>query len=118
MSSAEIAKQIILNWKPEAFDGSSARNTIKPTIDSLQAMAKGLPLDIEDEDINSALKNQYPGSTHKRLFKNKQPLCTVNIHFPTPETKQNAIDNGLLIETHKMLFRIEPIHNTLNNHGS
>ena len=82
---------------------------LKPTNDSLQSMAKGIPQDLIDNQIKSALEPQYPGFTHRCLAKDGQSLRPVNIQFSTLDIKNTVIDKGLLIDSFNKLFQIQPM---------
>ena len=117
LASKQAVNDVISNWKIDSFGGSEVRSTIKPNDGLLQGMAKGIPLDIDDDTIKSALDEQYPGSKHTRLVKNERQLRTVNIHFVSSEMKTQAVNKGLLIKSYNMLFCVEPLHHSAVNNG-
>lgn len=116
LSSTQAVNDVISKWKTDSFGGSVVRNTIRPKDVSLQGMAKGLPLDISDDEIKTALAEHYPGSTPTRLVKNGKKLRTVNIYFASSEMRSEAVDKGLPLQPYNMLFRVEPLHPPVNHH--
>lgn len=117
LSSKETVEKVVTDWRPDSFGGTTVRATIKPSSNTLHGMVKGVPLDITDHDIMTAVNHQYPDSTHARLSKNDQPLRTIKITFADAEQKNKAIAEGLLLDTYNMLFRVEPPYQTTSNNG-
>lgn len=110
LASPELVKQIVEEWKPESFDGSTARATIKPTTDDHVGMARHIPLDVTDEEILEAVTHSYPGATHERFYKDGKPLRTIKIKFTTDSQLSAALTKGILFESQHMLFGIELPH--------
>ena len=115
LNSQSDAEKIIQQWKPNSFGGSLVRATIDPQdTDKHAAMIRGVPLNISHEDIDNALKQQYPGAHHLRLSKDDQPLRTIKVTFVDNTQLQLAIKQNLLLPSHNMLFRPELPYSTAN----
>lgn len=79
-------------------------------------MARGVPLDLPDEDLTAAVNSNFPGCLNYRLRTTAGiPLRTVKLEFPNRELLEKAINNGLLIESHHLLLRVEYPHANFNN---
>ena len=50
---------------------------------------------MESEDIDEALREQYPGSTHKRIAKGGKNLETVRVTFSSEEQIEEACLRGV-----------------------
>ena len=116
LSSKETAEKIVSSWHADAFGGTSARLTIKPTEDPNIGMMRGVPLDIPSSDIDESLKSIFKDITHTRLSKNDQPLRTIKLNFNDQTQLKNAIEHGILLKSCNMLFRVEPPFSN-SNHG-
>lgn len=115
-SSKETATKVVKNWKEETFGGSSVRVTIDPSETRHVGMVRGIPIDVDESTIKTAISTHYNGATFERLFKDGKPLRTIKITFTNNLHMTNAVNNGLLIESINMLFRIEQPYSN-NHHG-
>lgn len=115
-SSPENATRVVDEWKPDSLGGSVARKTINPKDNPTHiGMVKGVPRDIADDELLSAIHIQYPDSTFIRLFKDQQPLRTLKLTFTTETQLKQAFTDGLLVSSSNMMFRVEPPYTTLRS---
>jgi len=108
LNSTEDAAKVLKDWKPESFGGSSVRTTIDPKENTtFIGMVKGVPRDIDDSELEAALKEQYPHATFNRLVKEGQPLRTLKLTFVSENQLKEAIAGALLLKPHNLMFRVE-----------
>ena len=94
-STAAMKDEVLKNWNNENLGGSKVRNPIKDPKLSHVGYAKHVPVDMESEDIDEALREQYPGSTHKRIAKGGKNLETVRVTFSSEEQIEEACLRGV-----------------------
>lgn len=110
LSTEEKAQQVVDNWDSSTLGNStSARRTMKPSSDSDNVgMAKGVPLDIDDDALSELITHHYPEAKTQRLSSLEgNRLRTVRIIFNRKDQLQHALQYGLLLNTHNILVRIE-----------
>lgn len=107
-----VIPTILSGWDCHTLRGTTVRRTITPTPNSHIAMARGVPLDLSDDDLAAAADDMYPGcSTYRLRSKTGTPLRTVKLEFTTREERDGAIQNGLKIDIHHLLLRVELPYN-------
>lgn len=104
-----VIPNIIDKWDDNTLLGSTVRKTVPPTPKNCLGMLRGIPLDINDEDLTDAVLATYPGSTIYRLRSNTGTLLrTAKLEFPSRELCDKAVKEGLHLEDHHLLLRVEP----------
>ena len=99
---------IIRDWKSENFGHSKVRKTIEPT--KKNGVLKGVPTDIEEEDIKRELKEQgYNETEVKRYMKQGKPTTAVKVKFHTQTDLNKAISNRVTVD--HLTVNVEPVSN-------
>lgn len=107
-SDKKKAEDIVANWKPSLFGGSTARHTIHPSSNNdMVLMAKGVPLSISEETLNDEINTYYPGTTIYRLKKGGRPMRTVKLTCTTQTHYAEILKSGLMVRCENMLFHVE-----------
>lgn len=110
LSTEEMAKEIKEKWSADAFGGSTCRSPMKKNSqEQVVGIAKGVPLDVDDEQIKDDILKVYPNSEINRLKKGeaKKPLRTMKIIFANEKALQQATKNGILLECCSIRVRVE-----------
>ena len=99
-STVAMKDEVLKNWNNENLGGSKVRNPIKDPKLSHVGYAKHVAVDMESEDIDEALREQYPGSTHERIAKGGKNLETVRVTFSSEEQIEEAcFTTGLWVQS-------------------
>ena len=99
---------IIRDWKSENFGHSKVRKTIEPT--KKNGVLKGVPTDIEEEDIKGELREQgYNETEVKRYMKQGKPTTAVKVKFHTQTDLNKAILNRVTVD--HLTVNVEPVSN-------
>lgn len=105
----ESVGSVISNWNFQTFGGSKVRKPM-PKPQPCSGVARGVPLDIPDDDLLAAVQTVCPGASTKRLttMKNgtRTPLHVVKIIFTSPTQLKDAIAHGLLLSCPDMGYNI------------
>lgn len=108
LGSAQDVDKLVDGWKSELFGGSAARKTITPILNPPIGMVKGVPLDIDDDELAKDIKTAHPNSSIYRLrASNGNQLRTVKVQFKSEECLNKAIAKGLTLQTSNLLLRVE-----------
>jgi hypothetical protein len=106
LADTDTAKKIIDQWDSSLFGGSSARATIKP--DAHVGVLKGVPIHLTDDVILADISKAHDSTKIYRLkTRNNEPLRTVKVTFNSEGDLDKALNEGILLDSLNMLFRIE-----------
>lgn len=108
-----LVDQIISKWDATLFGGSEVRKTIKPN--TLIGIMKGVPLNVDVKEIKSTTHGVC--DIYRMKMSDGTLLRTVKVTFTELEHLDNALSEGLLLEGHNILCRVEHPHNHLTNNG-
>ena len=109
LATEHMRDEVIMQWKPEIMFGSSSIR--KPTKDRINnvGIAKGVPLDMHDEDLKADIEKLYPDTKFQRMTKGpkKERLRTIKIYFKSSDNLNKAINEGLKLESQNQYVRVE-----------
>lgn len=114
LAKESVVENVLSQWDSSLFGGSTARKTIKPN--TFIGMIKGVPLDIPDDDIKSSLEGT--SDIYRMKMANGTLLHTVKVTFTDKHYLDKALADGMLMEEHNILCRIErPYDKSTSNNG-
>ena len=94
-SSQQMKEDVRTKWNTKNLGGSKVRNPVKENKSSHVGFIKGVPTDIDDEELCEIVQSGYPGSKPKRIFKNNKPLETVKVFFESDTQLGEASLHGV-----------------------
>ena len=111
LATEEMRDHVINNWRPDTMFGSSTVRKASKNQNSNIGVAKGVPLDMTDEELNDDIQKIYPGISFQRMTKGQRqdPLRTVKLFFNKPEDLTTAIEEGLKLESQSQYVRVETL---------
>ena len=100
LRTEESVDMVLSHWDSQTFGGSCVRKPQrKPRL--CTGVAKGVPLDISDDELQAAVGEVCVGATTTRLTTRRNgeraPLHAVKVVFASPDQLQKAIAQGLLL---------------------
>ena len=109
LATVQMVQNVISNWNDGLLGGTTVRTTKKGQPESFWGIAKGVPTDIDDAELQSEVKTNINGQEAIRLTKYKDGqkvgLKAVKIKFSSEEDLESAITNGLTIDY--LYFQVE-----------
>lgn len=102
---------VVVNWLSEVIFGSSNARRSAKQLHTTVGIAKGVPLDMGDSELQNDVDRTLHGTTFYRMTKGptKQRLRTVKIYFKSEVDIENAIKNGLKLQSENQYVRVEAL---------
>ena len=99
LKDANMAYELVQMWKETTFTKSKAQiNPKSSTNNNIIGIARGIPLDATDEQINEDLADLYEGAKASRLISHSGPMRAVKIVFKTRQDLEHAIIFSIFLE--------------------
>lgn len=111
VATEEMKKLVVGQWKSEGIFGSSSIRLPTKQIENTVGVAKGVPLDMDDDDLKNDLDQLFSDTTFIRMTKGptKQKLRAVKIFFKSPEDLAKAIEGGIKLASQSQYVRVEAL---------
>lgn len=104
LSDQHMVDRVIDSWDHTNFGRSKTRKTVQPNRNC--GVLKGVPLDIQETEIEKELEDQgFSNVTAKRFKKNNQDTRAVKVTFDSQRDLHQAIEKRVLIQ--HLTFRVE-----------
>ena len=71
----EEADNVLKSWNPEFFGGDSVARKANDKTNELSALIRGVPIEIDNNEIQQHLDNNFPGVKAIRFVKATKQLC-------------------------------------------
>ena len=101
LAEPNMVAELISSWNENNFKGCKIRRPIARTAEYI-GMAKGVPLDIDNNELSEALQQVYPGAQAYRIEQRRDgkvmPLRVVRIKFTEKTQLDGAVKDGLLLK--------------------
>lgn len=111
LANSNMVEALISNWDNSILGGCCCRRPQSSPVESTTSygIAKGVPLDLSDQDMQDDIVNAYHGATAFRLVRGptKQRLRTVKIKFANSLQLQAALRDGILLASISVCVRVE-----------
>lgn len=106
-----VKKNMVENWKPMLFGGSSVRETIDPkSLVANSGMLKGVPIDADDDTLRTDICALFPGVTAERIFfKDGKPMRMFKIRFNNVNDFGNALRHGICLKSQGIKCHFEKL---------
>lgn len=99
LKDANMAYELVQKWKDTTFTKSRAQiNQQSTNNNNIIGIARGIPLEASDEEINEDLMKLYEGAKASRLTSHSGPMRAVKIVFKTRQDLENAIIFSVWLE--------------------
>ena len=110
-ASVTMKEEVISKWTERDMFGSSTIRDVTNRKKNLVGVAKGVPLDMSDEELKSDIHTTYPDITFTRMTKGpeKKKLRAVKIFFHSEEQLEKAVRDGLKLESQSQYVRVEEL---------
>lgn len=110
LSDPQAVEQVITNWNPHNFGGSTANKSVTPQ--RTYGVLKGVPLTISDDEIRDNLNHLgYANTEVKRIMKKNNPTRAIKVKFQCKDDLEKAVRENVVIEhltTRVELLSIQP----------
>ena len=106
----DMIEKVIQNWDSSNLGSSKVRLPIKSNPENRPnklGFAKKVPLDISEDEIKTAISDNFPGATGARLKKGNKWLKTVKISFKDDGQLTRAVTGGLLFDSLSLCVLVE-----------
>ena len=95
----EEADCVLQGWRAEFFGGDSSARRASDRNEQHSAVLRGVPLEVSDSDLTSALTDNFPGVRIRRFVKSDgKTLQTVKLTFPSKTQFDEATTDGIFID--------------------
>ena len=100
---------VLKDWLPDQMFGSSKVRKPTKQKENTVGVAKGVPLDMNDSELEADLQKSFPGATFYRMTKGefKEKLRTVKIYFQSTSDLEKAVKDGLRLDSQSQYVRVE-----------
>ena len=71
----EEADNVLKSWNPEFFGGDSVARKANDETNGLSALIRGIPLELDNKEIEQHLDNSFPGVNQDDSSKRTKQLC-------------------------------------------
>ena len=97
--TVEEADNVLKSWNPEFFGGESIARKANDKTNEHSALIRGVPLELDNNEIEQHLDNNFPGVKARRFVKaDKTALQTVKLSFPSKLLYDKATSDGIFLD--------------------
>ena len=97
--TVEEADNVLKSWNPEFFGGESIARKANDKTNEHSALIRGVPLELDNNEIEQHLDNNFPGVKARRFVKaDKTALQTVKLSLPSKLLYDKATSDGIFLD--------------------
>ena len=112
LASVEMANEVKRKWDQTHFEGSSVRSPEKKRVEKpYYGIVKGVPLEVEQSEIQESVEEDFPGASAWRLMKDDKEIRVIKIKFADESSLEKALDQGFFLKSTHLGFQVEKAEN-------
>ena len=111
LANESMKDEMVSKWDTSKMFGSSTIRTVTKSKMNVVGVAKGVPLDMTDEELKDDIHKTFQDVTFSRMTKGpeKKKLRAVKLYFHSTEQLQKAMEEGLKLESQSQYVRVEQL---------
>ena len=113
LASEQMVSLVKEKWNQSQFKGSDVREPQKTRRQvGFYGIIKGVPVDIDSTVIQDSIQKDHPDTSAWRLMREGNPIRAVKISFPSKESLEKAVKDGVYLKDAYLGFQVEAIDST------